>query len=990
MKLDRNELSKAVRVALSMGAVAAVGVVGTAQAQDQTAAPATQPQTLQTIVVTGSRIRRVDLETANPVTTVTSQQIQDSGKLTVGDLVQELPQITGSPTNPRVNNGGGGGSSGASLRGLGTVRTLVLVDGHRVLNQDLNVIPAELVERIEVLNDGGAVVYGSDAIGGVVNFILKKNYQGAEFSGTYGISDRDDGVQKGGSFVFGQTSDKGSIIAGVDYNKTDGIPSGNRDFSKDALYRYYGHIYNFGGSSRNPFGRITLKTTDSNKNPATAPNNPGNCSSVTLKGPTAPPGTGQALTDYRCYNSGDSYNYQAVNFDLTPQERTNAFFRGEYQLTDNIQAFASVFHNKTTSSSALAALPFDALTDGVIISKNSLYNPFGIDFGPSTNNATVDPVTGAPGYAQYEFLSRFTGIGQRQGQNTTDTDQGVLGLKGNVGQSSWSWDADYNYGHLSTQTHTQGDVIFNTQLRNALGPSMLVGGVPTCVTTPGDPNSAIAGCTPLNIFDINSPQSVANLKPFVATLFSNNVQTFRQYSINANGNLLSLPAGDVQLAVGGDYRKEYSHSIVDFLALADPVTGKCQAPQSACSSPLQGGFNVKEAYAEMLIPLLKDVPFAKSLNVTLGARYSNYSLAGSTTNQKLAVEWRPINDLLLRGTVQKVFRAPDLNELFRGAAGSAPPFNDPCINLNAAQIAAHSNACVNVPPNSTFASLQNGLAQSTGVVSGSVAAGINLKPESGKSFDFGFVYDPHFVPGLSLNADVYRIYLNDLISGGISSAQTIANTCFADNTNALCSLIHRRPNGQVAFISEPQFNLGRLDTRGVDAGFTYRMPQMSFLPGQFTVSALGTYLAEFTDTTSPGLAGGQVIHQAGHYYNGLGSYPRVRGQVTLDWKGGPWSASWRTQYIGHEEAGSFNPAEGQNGESGNELFAFRIPTIVYNNVQVGFNVEPINTQLSFGVNNVFDKQPPIFTQSISLNADTDVNTYDTIGRFYFARATVKF
>ncbi|MDE2054057.1 MAG: TonB-dependent receptor plug domain-containing protein, partial [Xanthomonadaceae bacterium] len=346
MRLDRSELSKAVQTALSLGAVAAVGVAGTAFAQNATTAQTSQnnqqqPQTLQTIVVTGSHIRRVDLETANPVTTVSAAQIQSSGALTLGDLVQALPQITGSPQNPRVNNGGGSGQSGANLRGLGTGRTLVLIDGQRMLNQDLNIIPSELVERIEVLNDGGAVTYGSDAIGGVINFILKKNYQGAQFSANYGISDHDDGQRTGASFIFGQTSDKGSILAGVDYNKQDGISSGARDFSKLALYRYYGNIYAF-GSSRNPFGRAFLKTTDSNGVTATAPTRagvpPGTCSSVTRKAPGA--GTGQALSDYRCYSGAtDSYNYQAVNYDLTPQERTNAFFKGDYQLTDNVQVF---------------------------------------------------------------------------------------------------------------------------------------------------------------------------------------------------------------------------------------------------------------------------------------------------------------------------------------------------------------------------------------------------------------------------------------------------------------------------------------------------------------------------------------------------------------------------------------------------------------------------------------------------------------------------
>ncbi|MGH8148308.1 MAG: TonB-dependent receptor, partial [Rhodanobacteraceae bacterium] len=417
-------------------------------------------------------------------------------------------------------------------------------------------------------------------------------------------------------------------------------------------------------------------------------------------------------------------------------------------------------------------------------------------------------------------------------------------------------------------------------------------------------------------------------------------------------------------------------------------TGTCQVPQSACSSPLQGGFTVKEAYAEMLIPILKDVPFFNALNVDVGDRYSKYSLAGSTSNWKVAVEWRPIQDLLLRGTVQKVFRAPTLGALFTGPFGSAPSFSDPCIGLTAAELAAHSNACQNVPPGSTFQSLQNGLSQTTGVTSGSVAAGVHLQPEQGKSFDWGAVYSPHFVPGLTLTADVWRIYLNNTITR--SNATLISGTCFSNNASALCALIHRRPNGQVAFISQPFINLGRLDTRGVDAGFTYRIPQVGWLPGQFNLGVQGTYLAEYTDNTFPGLASAQVYHVAGHYYNGFGSYPRVRGLASLSWQDGPWNASWRVQYIGHEEAGSLNPAEHQNGESGAQLFAFRIPNIVYNYVQASYDIQPINTTLSVGVDNVFDKQPPIFTQSITVNADTDVGTYDTIGRFYWARATVKF
>lgn len=1027
MRLDRNELSKAVRMALSLGAVAAVGAVGTAQAQNQTTSQGqtNQPQTLQTIVVTGSNIRRVDLETSNPVVTIDRTQIQASGKVTLGDLIQELPAMTGSPQNTRVNNGGGSGSSAANLRGLGTNRTLVLVNGHRVLDQDLNTIPAEMVERVEVLNDGASATYGSDAIGGVINFILRSNYQGAEVSGSYGISDHDDGVRKSGSFIFGQTSDKGSIIAGVDYNKQEAISSAARKFSKDALYEYYG-VPNPTGSSRNPFGRIFLNesvTTFTGPGATgsasfSAPTNLGGCSAI-RKGPTSDAsggtGTGQSVSDYRCFGKDpvtgkdDHYNFQLLNFDQTPQERVNAFFSGTYQLSDNIQAYMSVFHNKTTSASALAPLPFDADSDGVTISQYSLYNPFGVDFGPPQHNQTYlapnkadNGQTGVLTQVDYNFLTRWTGVGQRKGEVTKSSDQADIGLKGSFGQSSWQWDASYNYGHFSQQVHTIGDLVYNADFRNAVGPSMIDNiptdttfGQPICVGTPGVATSRITNCTPLNIFDVTDPAALAVEKNFLATLFANNLFITRDYNVSANGNLFSLPAGEVQLAVGADYRKLYANRLIDFLTQTDLNPNdanftKCQVPQSACTAPTRGGYNVKEAYGEVFIPIIKDVPFIKSLNLTLGDRYSKYSLAGNTNNWKVALEWKPIDDLLLRGTVQKVFRAPNLVELFAGPAGSAPPFTDPCIGLSPAEIAAgtHANACQNVGPNQTKDQLQNGLSQTTAVVSGSEAAGINLKPEFGKSFDFGFVYDPHYIPGLSLNVDLWRIYLNNAITG--LDAQTITNICFNNNASTFCSLIQRKPNGQISQVISPTVNLGRFDTRGVDLGLVYKVPQFGWLPGQFTLLANATYVAQFDNNSGPGIPGAETFHIAGHFYRGFGSHNRVRGQVGLNWKDGPWDAGWRAQYIGRETVGSADPTQGESADGAVANATIPVPSIIYNNFEVGYNIEPINTQLTVGVDNAFDKLPPIFTQTNVVNANTDVNTYDTVGRFYFARATVKF
>ena len=249
MKLGVTKLSSAVRLALSLGSVIAIGASGTAFAQDtssQSTTSNTQPdqqkaKSLQTVVVTGSLIRRVDLETSNPVVTIDRAQIQATGKMTLGDLVQQLPAMTGGNVNPQVNNGGGTGASSINLRGLGSKRTLVLVDGQRVINAlgsgspDINAIPASMIERIEVLTSGASATYGSDAIGGVVNFILRKNYQGAQFTANVGESDHNDGDQAGYSFTFGQTSDKGSIMGGIEYNKQDGVEAGNRSLDRKSV-----------------------------------------------------------------------------------------------------------------------------------------------------------------------------------------------------------------------------------------------------------------------------------------------------------------------------------------------------------------------------------------------------------------------------------------------------------------------------------------------------------------------------------------------------------------------------------------------------------------------------------------------------------------------------------------------------------------------------------------------------------------------------------
>ena len=958
MKLDTNKLSSAVRIALTLGAVAAAGAAIPAFAQDTGNAAANPPsdkkaQQLETIVVTGSRIRRVDIETANPVFAIDRQTITQSGAVTLGDLVQQSPAISGQATNPYVNNGGGAGASTVSLRGLGSNRTLVLIDGHRAVNMgggaDINTIPVAMVERVEVLKDGASSVYGSDAIGGVINFIMRKNFQGAEFSSNYGVSDHSDGAIQGESAIFGQSTDKGSIVAGIEYNKADAISSGNRSFSDKALYLYYGQILPF-GSSRVPNGRIVY---------------PGSPYALTRIAGT----DGTSLADYRKYNgSTDAFNYQAVNLLQTPQERTDAFMMGTYQLSDNVQAYLDIFHNHTTSHSALApSLADTGIPSPLVVSAQSMYNPFGVEFSNASGN---------------RFETRFTGLGQRIFQYGTTTDQVLAGLKGNFGNTSWQWDAGLNYGHI-TQGFNEENFINLGTANAAFGPSFLSGtGVPTC----GTPTSPIAGCTPINIFNVNDPAQTALLKQYASNPFGQQIYTMREASVNANGNLFDLPAGTVSLAVGALYRKEYTNSSVSSDIQINPTTGSCPLG-TGCSSSLLGGFNVKEAYAEVLIPLLKDMPFAHSLNVDIGSRYSKYSLAGNTVNSKIAVEWRPIDDLLLRGTVSQVFRAPSISALFAGPQNSAPTFVDPCIGYIPGTSPASENSACGAPTGAT-AIPPGGIAnpsvsQTNAIVSGAEYAGYSLKPESGKSFDFGFVYDPSWLPGFSTNVDLWRIYLNNTIAG--VQAQTVANLCFSNPASPFCSLIHRFPNGQISNINTPTVNLGRLDTSGVDFGFRYRLPQFNAFgvnPGNFAVNFDSTYIAKYNDNPAPG-TGAATIHNAGVYTSQFGNFARWRALAGLSWNLGPWDAAWRVRYIGNIKV----PIQ----DFGSGAFtAFHFGAYVYNDFSLGYEIAPINTKLQVGVNNAFDKQPPIFTQNVVINANTDVNTYDVVGRYYWVNATVKF
>jgi outer membrane receptor protein involved in Fe transport len=961
------------------------------------------PEQLETISVTGTQIRRVDIETSNPVITIDRATIQKTGKLTLGDLVQELPVVTGPNSNPQVNNGGGNGVSTIGLRGLGSQRTLILIDGHRFLGSNPNDIPANMIERIEVLTDGASSVYGSDAVAGVVNFILRSEYQGAEFTANYGISDRDDGAQRGYQFTFGQTGDKGSIMAGISYNKTDQVIASHRDFSKTSVSLYgtnglssFAQLYGqqipqgfIGGSSVSPYGHIQIPDAFADLFP--------NCQSGFL---ARNPGTnGQNVaTDYHCYvNNGtattptDRYNFASVNLIMTPQERTGVFLNGNYKLTDHIEVYAAVMHNKAASAFQLAPAIYRTAA-GVVISQDSYYNPFGVEFGPGETT----------------FDARLASLGNRRGAFGVNDDHASTGFRGSfeAWDQPWNWEAGLDYGHYAYTNNTEG--LPNIDILNReTGPSFY--DATTGSVRCGTPGHAIDGCVPINPFDLNDPNTIAELTRAGAPASTAYFQQERVVRADLRGSLIDLPAGTAQLAVGASYRQDYTRSTVDTSLVIDHDTLTCTLG-SQCTSPLQGGYHVREIYAELFVPLLRDVPFVHALNVTLGDRYSKYSSFGTTSNGKFALEWRPVEDLLLRSTVSDVFRAPTVTDIFAGPQSSQFSLShDPCDGYTGNP---PNPACVHVPTDGSFRN--NAVAEQLpidGVFAGPAYAGLELGPEYGRSYDFGIVYDPNWLEGVSVSADAWRIYIKNNIT--IANAQSVLDLCAAGFTT-YCPLIRRVASGpdmgQIQSITQTTVNLGRTDVKGVDFALHYRMPAFSF--GRLSISFNATYMAKFDAATAPGTDANQLYHYAGHFLppssaqatlcpgasGGVCLYPRWRALSSLNWQRGPFDASWRMRYIGRFSLGSRSPSQDvfpagtcyYGDYCTLHGYVIEYGATVYHDLQFGYNLEAWNTRIDVGINNVGDKQPPFLWANNSINANTDPSDFDLQGRYYWSSVTVKF
>ncbi|SFK68652.1 TonB-dependent receptor plug domain-containing protein [Rhodanobacter glycinis] len=894
-----------------------------AQTTDSSAPSAAKAKKLETITVTGSRIRSVDVETAQPIVSMSRKQIEATGLTNVSDVLQRIvsantPDITPEDT---LSSGSSVGGTYTSLRNLGSQRTLVLVNGRRWSTDingltDLSTIPTSIIERIEILKDGASSIYGSDAIGGVVNIITRDHYNGAEANVYYGQNQKGDGQQQAYDITFGTSTDKSNTVFTASYRNEDAIWDSKRELTRTG----YGPRHPEDGFYTGPWGRV-VDPTDSSK------------SYVINHGAT----DSSNLANYHLYDPNSNADKYNTNQDMTyraPSRLKNLFAQERYNLTDNITLHATGSYSERTSSSQLAGYPFQTNGNQIVkISGQNAYNPFpGQDVSFFRRTVEMPRITNSTAK-----LSHF--------------DVGAEGFFG-LGDQEWSWDANYSYSKADINQRTTGNINL-VNAAKALGPTAMVDGQVVCANA----DDRAAGCLPWNILagPGGTSQAVMNYVNTVEQASAQN--TTRDFTANVSGGLFDLPAGTVNLAVGVEHRRLAGSFTPDQFASSGYST-------DLASAPTVGKYTTNEAYAELDVPLLQGLPGAQELAVNIASRYSHYSNFGSTTNNKYSFRWKPINDLLVRGTYAEGFRAPTLSDLYGGTGQSFETFLDPC---DSAYGAASTNPSVaqacsaaGVPANyrqvdasgKQIANNQGGQTP-TPFLSGSNA---ELKPETSTTRTLGLVYSPHFVQGLDFSLDYYNIRIKNTIQSVLAS--DILNYCYIQNDPSFCGRFTRNSSGVITNLNESLANLGELKTEGYDFSAHYRLPQMT--AGQFVVSLDSTYLSKYDITNGPGQpTEGQAGMVAGT--NGLF---RIRANASLDWSYGNFGATWTVRYysglrdncwdVGVEcnEPNYTNPWIGTTGASSKGAVAF-------NDAQFRYKL-PWNASFSVGVNNIFNKKGPFY------------------------------
>lgn len=1014
--MNKSTVSSAVRKALVAGvvatagsAVSAYGVAAETPAQGQSGSA----QSLGTVMVTGSRIMRTDVETAQPVLRISREDIEHSGVKTLGGLLQRITSA-GSSVNSLVNNSTANRTSGLGhtfidLRYMGAQRVLVLVNGRRWTPNlkgkvDLKSIPTAIIDHIEVLQNGASALYGSDAIAGVINIITRKNYNGAvanAYYGQYWEGSNHSGNTQSYDFTIGKSSDQSSLLVSASYFQQDPIWAYERPYSS---VPYVG-TGNTRGSSSTPQGRFRFYApsegdfSDPNNGPAAFTGlTSAQCPTANIAGKGDPDqyvpacdltiktGTnGTSPSDFKPFTPEDRYNFAPDNYLLSPFEQTSLYLQGDYAFTPNVSFFASgVYTNRHTQQKLAPGFAgfspcASANCQSVNVPEGQKYNPFPFDLNTNKPGAGLD-IPNVIGVSR-----RASEYGNRIFDENVDFYQFTGGLQGNfsLGSTFWNWDASYVYGKVNEIDVTHG-------VTESLHQQASLGGPDRC-----GPGTAAPSCVPLNIFGGQGANGEGTITPEMINYLTvvpqdHVVNHMRVYEANLNSsNLAMLPAGGLGVAVGYQHRERDGHYQPDALSLFDSqLTG-------GTLQVTDGRYSVDSFYGEVNVPILANIPGAYNLNLDLASRRSDYSTFGSTTDSRAAVKWKPMRELLIRASWSQGFRAPNIFDLASGLVSSTPTAVDPCNNYAGPGVnpaVAQRCAAQGVPSSYVQANSQLGTV---------IGSNPDLQPETSISQTAGFVYSPEWAQGLSITFDYYKIELSDAIQS--IGDQNILDGCYIGGLTALCDKIQRTRQGTIFRIYNQSTNIGGILTEGIDASFEYRLPVTSV--GQFTVSANVTKVNTYQETL-PSFTGGapQVNELVGKERGGLvypTGVPEYKGLGELDWAYGNWNAMLRMHYISDlvERCTDFfddTPNSFTNlglcsmpNFEDNSLSKNHIGSVTWYDAQVSYMFPGPNIRLTFGVNNLFDKQPPRSTVAFANSFDPTFYT-PLIGRFPYLQAQIQF
>jgi iron complex outermembrane receptor protein len=939
----------------------------------------TQDASLQRVEITGSRIRQVDLETAQPIQVMTAEQIQKSGLVTVGDIVNSLSS-TGTPAFSKgsvlTSNREQGGQY-INMRNLGAQRLLVLVNGKRWTATvagytDMSTVPSSMIERIEVLKDGASSIYGSDAIAGVVNIILKKKMEGGQASAYYGENELGDGKTTDYSVTYGTGNEKASLMFGLTHSQQGTVWAKDREITS---YSFGPDHFN-AGFGAGPWGRITPLNASGGSNTSAASG--GFNKYLNHTGSFNGDGTGSSSRDPASYHpyaaaDADTFNSTTQMMFQSPTRLTSIFTKGSIELPNNMRFTTTAMYADRFSSRQIAGYPLSSTSQSkfpVYIDKDSYFNPYG------------NQVAGA-GKGQDLFFARRTIEVPRVTDNSNRTLHIDASLEGelNLWNKAWNWNVGYNHSSINGGVLSTGNLNL-INLKKALGPSFKnASGVVQCGTAAAP--IALAECVPWDILGGPSASTPAALNYAMSIGQSTYGSNVDSATADITGELFSLPAGAIGMAAGLEHRTVSGYDRPG------------QFEQSGMSTDLAGNattgkYSVKEAYLEINIPLLKNVPLAELLSLDIASRYSDYSSFGNTTNSKASFMWKPIKDLLTRGTYAQGFRAPTLNDTFGGGSQSFDTYLDACDSQwgEASRTPAVAQRCAaaGVPAkfrqvNQAGTPVPAGGAQTpTPFQSG--AGNDSLTPETAVTKTLGLVYSPSWMNGLSVALDWFDISVKNRISA-ISATFTV-NACYIDGNQSYCDKIKRDPiTGQIVNLARGNANLGETRTEGLDLSASYRFPRTSF--GQFNVRSETTYVKSYRSKSS---ATADWTEFVGEY--GLS---RVKSNLGIDWNMGNWSSTLGTRWFSgiNDRCWTVNPlvecsdpTSKYSGGTGVNHLSGRF----YSDLSIGYKL-PWNAKLMGGVNNLFDKKPQlVYTQTTSSASSVDAER--PLDRFFYVRYNQSF